>query len=83
MARRLPAGRFDLILAGHYHAGQITLPYPGGRLAFAHPRAGELAGMFETPAGPMHVSAGLGTSLVPLRFFARPEVDELVLRRAH
>jgi predicted MPP superfamily phosphohydrolase len=82
LARRLPEGSFGLILSGHHHAGQIVVPYPGGRVPLSHPRTRELAGMFETPAGPMHVSAGLGTSLVPFRFFARPEVNELVLRRA-
>ena len=30
----------------------------------------------------MHVSPGTGTTFVPLRFFARPEVTELVLRPA-
>ena len=29
----------------------------------------------------MHVSPGTGTTFVPFRFFARPEVTELVLRR--
>ena len=29
--RRLPAGAFQLVLAGHLHAGQIVLPYPGGQ----------------------------------------------------
>ena len=28
----------------------------------------------------LHVSAGLGTTFVPFRFFARPEATELVLR---
>jgi predicted MPP superfamily phosphohydrolase len=28
----------------------------------------------------MHVSAGLGTTFVPFRLFARPEATELVLR---
>ena len=32
-------GRWDLILAGHLHAGQIVLPYGFGRLLLAHPRA--------------------------------------------
>jgi predicted MPP superfamily phosphohydrolase len=30
----------------------------------------------------MHVSPGLGTTFLPLRFFARPEATELVLRAA-
>jgi len=80
VCRRLPAGAFHLILSGHLHAGQIVLPKPGGVLALAHPRAPELAGLYETPAGVMHVSPGTGTSLLPLRFFARPEVTELVVR---
>jgi predicted MPP superfamily phosphohydrolase len=29
----------------------------------------------------MHVSPGTGTTFVPFRFFARPEVTELVLKR--
>jgi hypothetical protein len=78
----LPPASFDLILAGHLHAGQIVLPYPGGKLTLAHPRARLVAGVYRTPAGVLHVSPGLGTTFVPFRFFARPEVTELVLRAA-
>lgn len=80
--RPLSHGAFDLILAGHHHAGQIAIPYPGGRLALAHPQAADLSGLVPTAVGLMHVSPGLGTSLLPIRFFARPEVTELVLRSA-
>ena len=76
----LPEGAFDLILAGHLHAGQIVVPFPGGRIALAHPRARDLRGVFDLPAGVMHISPGLGTTFVPFRVFARPEVTELVLR---
>jgi predicted MPP superfamily phosphohydrolase len=82
IVRRLPPGAFHVILAGHLHAGQITLPYPGGRIALAHPRAVERKGLYRLPAGALHVSPGTGTTFVPFRFFARPEVTELVLRRA-
>lgn len=80
IARSLPEGSFDLILAGHLHAGQICLPLPGRRITLAHPRARLVAGMYGTGAGVMHVSPGTGTTFVPFRFFARPEVTELVLR---
>jgi predicted MPP superfamily phosphohydrolase len=80
VVRRLPDGAFDLVLAGHLHAGQINLPLPRGKLHLAHPRASQVAGLFETPAGTLHVSAGLGTTFVPFRFFARPEATELVVR---
>jgi predicted MPP superfamily phosphohydrolase len=78
---RLPEGAFDLVLAGHLHDGQIAIPYPGGKLRFAHlswkaPRA---QGLFRRPGGTLHLSPGLGTTFVPFRFCARPEATELVL----
>ncbi|MDP9283603.1 MAG: metallophosphoesterase [Actinomycetota bacterium] len=73
-------GRWNLILAGHLHAGQIVLPYGFGKLLLAHPRAKYPEGVVERAGTTMHVSPGLGTTFVPLRLFARPEVTELVLR---
>jgi len=81
IAERLPDRAFDLILAGHLHGGQICIPFPGRRVTLAHPRARLVSGVYETRAGTMHVSPGTGTTFVPFRFFARPEVTELVLRR--
>jgi predicted MPP superfamily phosphohydrolase len=72
--------RWDLILAGHLHAGQIVLPYGAGKLLLAHPRARYSEGIYERGGTVMHVSPGLGTTFVPFRFFARPEATELVLR---
>ena len=80
VARKLPDGAFHLVLAGHMHAGQIVLPYPGGRALLAHPRARESSGTYRYGRTTLHVSPGLGTTFVPFRFFARPEVTELVLR---
>jgi predicted MPP superfamily phosphohydrolase len=77
---RLEPGRFDLVLAGHLHDGQITLPYPGGKLRLAHLKAKYGSGLYRSRAGAMHVSPGLGTTFVPFRFAARPEATELVLR---
>jgi uncharacterized protein len=72
--------RFDLILAGHMHAGQIVIPYGRGRLMLAHPRARYSRGFYRRDDTVMHVSPGLGTSFVPLRFCARPEATMLTLR---
>jgi hypothetical protein len=77
---QLEPGRFDLVLSGHMHDGQITLPYPGGKVLLAHPSAPYRRGIYRSPAATMHVSAGLGTTFVPLRFAARPEATELTLR---
>jgi len=78
---QLEPGRFDLVLAGHMHDGQIALPYPGGRVLLAHPSAPYTRGVYRSPAATMHVSAGLGTTFVPFRFAARPEATELTLRQ--
>jgi uncharacterized protein len=78
----LPPGAFDLVLAGHMHDGQISLPLGRTRrFRFAHPRTRYATGLYERPGGTMHVSPGLGTSFVPFRFFARPEATELVLQQ--
>jgi len=78
----LQPGAFELVLAGHMHDGQIALPFPGGKLRFAHLSARFQRGVYGTRAGVMHVSPGLGTTFVPFRFAARPEATELVLRSA-
>lgn len=77
---RVPEGRWHLILAGHLHAGQIVLPYWGGKVLLAHPSAKYPNGVFRRGTTTMHVSPGLGTTFVPFRYFARPEATELVLR---
>jgi len=76
---RLEPGVFELVLAGHLHAGQICLPYPGGKLRLSHIRWTYVEGLYERPGGVLHLSAGLGTTFVPFRFFARPAGYELVL----
>jgi len=77
----LPPGAFDLVLSGHMHDGQISLPLGRERkYRFAHPRTRYTTGLYERPGGTMHVSPGLGTTFVPFRFFARPEATELVLQ---
>jgi len=79
---KLPIGAFHLVLAGHMHAGQIVIPYPGGKLRLAHLRWIYAEGLYKRPTGTLHVSPGLGTTFVPFRFCARPEATELVLQRA-
>jgi hypothetical protein len=82
IARRSREGAFHLVLAGHLHAGQIVVPFPGGKLRLAHLRARDVEGLYRYGPTVLHVSPGLGTTFVPFRFFARPEVTELVVRSA-
>lgn len=79
---RTPGDAFELILAGHMHGGQICIPLPAGKLRLAHPQAPYPEGSFSVHDNQttLVVSRGLGTTFVPFRFFARPELTELVLR---
>ncbi len=80
VVRRIPENAFHLVLAGHFHAGQIVLPVPGARIRLAHLGARDVEGIYRYGGTTLHVSPGLGTTFVPFRFFARPEVTELVVR---
>lgn len=67
---RRPVGA---IFAGHTHCGQIVLPLIGPLAAYAA-RRWLPCGRQTLRGSPMFVSAGLGTSLVPLRFGAPPDI---------
>jgi len=78
MANGLGARRFDLILAGHSHGGQVRLPFLG---ALVVPRGvGPYDhGYYETPGGPLYVNAGIGTYRLPLRWNCRPEITVVTM----
>jgi predicted MPP superfamily phosphohydrolase len=78
----LRPGWFDLVLSGHLHGGQLCIPYPGGKIRLAHPRERYADGVYAREGTVMHLSRGIGTTFVPLRFAARPEVAVLTLRAA-
>ena len=72
-ADRVKNERFDLILAGHSHGGQVRLPFVGA-LALPGGVGKYDRGLFETPAGPLYVNVGIGTYDTPVRFLCRPEI---------
>jgi len=72
-ANSLTNEKYDLILAGHSHGGQVRLPFVGA-LIVPYGVDGYEAGLYDTPAGPLHVSVGIGTFFLPIRFLCRPEL---------
>ena len=76
---RVAANDWDLILAGHLHGGQICVPLPTGKVRLAHLSRNYLEGVYVRDGTVMHVSRGTGTTFVPIRFAARPEVSVLTL----
>ena len=70
--------RFDLILAGHSHGGQIRLPFLGAVILPKGVRPYE-HGFYETPGGPLYVNAGIGTYRIPFRWNCRPELTLITI----
>jgi uncharacterized protein len=67
-------------LAGHTHCGQIALPVIGA-LSYVSRYGDRFAcGVIHDVNGPVVVGAGLGTSIVPLRYGAPPDAWLLTLR---
>lgn len=63
---------FNLCLAGHTHGGQVTL---FGWPIWKPPGSGSFtSGLYDTTDCKLYVSKGLGMSLLPVRFGARPEI---------
>jgi len=71
-------GQIVYSLAGHTHGGQVAI----GKHALFTPRGSGryVAGSYQTAWGDLYVSRGIGTSMIPLRIGARPEIVLLELR---
>lgn len=74
---------YDLVLAGHTHAGQVRLPFIGALITNSSLPTGLAGGAHRVGSAWLHVSPGLGTSrFTPIRFGARPEATLLHLHGA-
>lgn len=83
---------FDLIMAGHYHGGQIRLPLIGAVFVPEpwfesngfFPQGDRVKGLWEYEGTKQYVSTGLGSSdVIPFlkfRLFNPPEINLLILK---
>jgi len=71
--KRLRGQKFDLMLAGHSHGGQVRIPF-WGPVAVPFGVDEFDLGMYETESGPLYVNPGIGWFPVPIRFRCRPEI---------
>ncbi|MFO0615855.1 MAG: metallophosphoesterase [Polyangiaceae bacterium] len=69
-----------LTLAAHTHCGQVRVPFLGRPMAPT--RFGErfVCGLVVERGEPLFVTAGLGTSILPVRFLTPPEIALVTLR---
>jgi len=70
---KLAGRKFDLILAGHSHGGQVRIPFYGPLVVPFGVNQYDL-GLFQTPSGPLYVNAGIGYFHLNVRFNCRPEI---------
>ena len=80
-AEELETDLVDLVVSGHTHGGQITLlglwaPYIPSDYGHKY-----MKGIVKAPRTAVLVSNGVGTSLLPMRFFARPQIDIIILEK--
>jgi predicted MPP superfamily phosphohydrolase len=78
---RFAADRYQLIMAGHTHGGQLCLPFYGAVVTNCDLDRSRAKGVSRWGAHTqLHVSAGIGTSpYAPVRFCCRPEATLLTL----
>ncbi|MBD3247940.1 hypothetical protein GF382_01460 [Candidatus Falkowbacteria bacterium] len=71
----------DLVLSGHTHGGQITFFGLWAPVTMSKYGQKYVSGETETPFGKTITSNGIGTVLLPMRFFARPQIIVLELEK--
>jgi uncharacterized protein len=73
-AKKLGDRKYDLILAGHSHGGQVRIPFYGAPVVPFSVDEYDL-GLFQSPAGPLYVNPGIGYIFnYNFRFNCRPEI---------
>ncbi len=72
--KKLGNQKFDLMLAGHSHGGQVRVPFYGSLMVPFGVDEYDL-GLFQTRAGPLYVNSGIGYIYgYDFRFNCRPEI---------
>jgi len=75
LARARESGhRIDLMLSGHTHGGQVRLPFGGSLISPSRHGSKYDRGFVDGPRFRVFVSAGIGTTILPVRLLVRPEI---------
>jgi predicted MPP superfamily phosphohydrolase len=79
-AKTLDTDKIDLILSGHTHGGQITLAGLWAPIMNSTEQKFR-TGLIQLKNANMIVSNGVGTITPPVRFFARPQIVTIILKK--
>ncbi|HDI75599.1 MAG TPA: metallophosphoesterase [Thermoprotei archaeon] len=76
------SGKVDLILSGHTHGGQVVVPLIGPLFVPLPPDYKKyIHGLYYVNGTYLYVSRGIGTSILPIRLLAPPEITIIILER--
>ncbi|TDF92182.1 metallophosphoesterase [Paenibacillus piri] len=72
----------DLQLSGHSHGGQVRLPFYGHIIAARYAQK-YVNGLYSLGGGKLlvYTNRGIGVSVLPVRFWCRPEITVFTLRQ--
>jgi predicted MPP superfamily phosphohydrolase len=76
------AMNWPLLLAGHTQGGQVRLPFLGAITTDSSLGREYDGGLFQDGGTQLYINRGVGTTRIPFRFMAPPEVALLTLRAA-
>jgi predicted MPP superfamily phosphohydrolase len=82
IVERLEGTRFDLVLVGHTHGGQINLPLVRDQWLRDGAARRYPAGLYDLGDSQLYVNRGIGTYYVPFRIGSRPEITFFTLHGA-
>ncbi|MET0182032.1 MAG: metallophosphoesterase [Caulobacterales bacterium] len=68
-----------LTLAAHTHCGQVYVPFLGRPMIPSNYGQRYACGLIVEKGLPLYVTAGLGTSILPVRFMTTPEITRITL----
>jgi uncharacterized protein len=77
-----PDHRVDLLVCGHTHGGQVILPLVGAMFVPSMFGDKYRHGLVQGPRCPVVISAGVGVTVMPVRFGVPPELVEITLAQA-
>jgi len=79
---RVAEAGIDLTLAGHTHGGQLSLEFIRRGLCLSRLETPYVSGWYEKSGHQLYVNRGIGTTMIPIRLGARPEITLLELMRS-
>ena len=79
--RKVKDKRINLVLTGHTHGGQIDIPFISNLILPLKYDKKYKRGLFKEEGKFLYVNRGIGTTVMPVRFNALPEITLFILKR--